>query len=83
MKTFIVGTHKKCLDEALLMRTHNVCFCGEVRKIAIWIPSLIRAIGSDYGRYFQHRLDSVAVQAGIISVIHKNMLWPFFGLTLL
>ena len=26
------GTHLKCLDEALLMSTHNIHFCGEIRK---------------------------------------------------
>ena len=33
MKTYVVGTHYKHLAEALLMSTHNVCFCGEIRKI--------------------------------------------------
>ena len=31
-KTYVVGT-QKCLNEALLMSTHNICFCREVRKI--------------------------------------------------
>ena len=26
MKTYIVGIHSKCLREALLMNTHNICF---------------------------------------------------------
>ena len=30
-KTYIVDTHKKCLFEALLMNTHNICFHGEIR----------------------------------------------------
>ena len=34
-KTYIVGTHKKCLNEALLMSTYNICFPGEIRKISI------------------------------------------------
>ena len=29
-KTYVVG---ECLCEALLMSTHNLCFCGEIRKI--------------------------------------------------
>ena len=33
----IVGTHQKCLTEALLMSTYNVCLHGVVRKIFIWI----------------------------------------------
>ena len=32
MKTYVVGTHLKCLNEALLMSTHNICFRGEIRK---------------------------------------------------
>ena len=27
-------THQKRLTEALLMSTHNICFCGEIRKIS-------------------------------------------------
>ena len=27
-----VGTGKFCLNEALLMSTHKICFCGEIRK---------------------------------------------------
>ena len=34
-KTYVVGTHKKRLDEALLMSTHNIYFCGKIRKISI------------------------------------------------
>ena len=29
-----VGTQKKCLAEMLLMSTHNICSCGEIRKIS-------------------------------------------------
>ena len=32
-KTYIVGTHWKCLTKVLLMSTHNVCFYGELKKI--------------------------------------------------
>ena len=35
MKTYVVGTHEKCLSEALLMSTHNVYLHGEIRKIAV------------------------------------------------
>ena len=35
IKTYIVGTHKKRLAEALLMSTHNICFYEEIRKKAI------------------------------------------------
>ena len=27
------------------MSTHNICFCGEIRKIIIWIPPLIGSYG--------------------------------------
>ena len=27
-----MGTHQKCLGEALLISTHSLCFCGEIRK---------------------------------------------------
>ena len=33
INTYVVGTHKKRLTGALLMSTHNICFCGELRKI--------------------------------------------------
>ena len=29
------GTYSKCLNEALLMSTHNECFCGEMTKTCI------------------------------------------------
>ena len=30
-----VGTHQKCLAEALLISTHNICFCEEIRKMSV------------------------------------------------
>ena len=35
-----MGTHYKRLTEALLMSTHNICFCGEIRKILCGYPLL-------------------------------------------
>ena len=35
MKTYVVGTHEKRITEALLMSTHNICFCRELRKISV------------------------------------------------
>ena len=32
-KTYVVGSHQKCLSEALLISTHNICLCLEIRKI--------------------------------------------------
>ena len=34
LQKHVVGTHLKCLGEALLMRSHNICFHGEIRKIS-------------------------------------------------
>ena len=38
-KTYVVGTHYKCLSEVLLRSTHNLCFCGEIspRKHKLWV----------------------------------------------
>ena len=44
-KTYVVGTHQKCLGEALLMRTHNICFCADIRKIIYLISTLIWRYG--------------------------------------
>ena len=33
METYVVGTHKKWLNETLLMATHNIYFHGEIREI--------------------------------------------------
>ena len=41
-KTYVVGTHQKHLAEALLLSTHNICFCGEIRKIFTRYPPLSR-----------------------------------------
>ena len=37
--TYIVGTHYKRLDEALLMSTHNIWFYGEIRRYLLEPPS--------------------------------------------
>ena len=42
MKAYVVGTQWKHFSEALLMNTHNICFHGEIIKIFIRIPCLIR-----------------------------------------
>ena len=43
MKSYFMGTHQKCLAKALLakallMSTHNICLCGEIRKISQYQP---------------------------------------------
>ena len=45
MKTYVVGTHKKLLGEALLRDTYNICFRGQIRKIFTWYPHLSRPMG--------------------------------------
>ena len=40
MKTYIVGTHKKSLTEALLMSTHNIRFHAEEKYLPN-IPSYL------------------------------------------
>ena len=32
VKTYVVGTHQKRLNEALLMSTHSICLPGEIMK---------------------------------------------------
>ena len=44
MKTHVVGTHQKCLTEALLMSTHNICFHGDIRKLLCGYPLLFGAM---------------------------------------
>ena len=37
MKIYVMGTHYKCLSEALVMSTHNIFFflCVEIKKLSI------------------------------------------------
>ena len=35
------GTYKKCLIEAILKSTQNICFCGEVIEILFGYPSYL------------------------------------------
>ena len=32
-----MGTDSKCLIEALVMSTHNICFLWEIRKVATFL----------------------------------------------
>ena len=32
-KTYVMGTDQKCLTEALLISSHNICFCGEMKLL--------------------------------------------------
>ena len=53
-KTYIVGTHYKCLAKIPKMSTHNICFHGEVRKISIlldWKKHLIKSYGWNFGKF--------------------------------
>ena len=53
MTTYVVGTHLKDLLEALLMSTHNICFCGEIRKVSFCVLLLLGTILDIYCMYFQ------------------------------
>ena len=51
MKTYIVGTHKKRLAEALLMSTHNIiCFRGKNKKTTVFdlITALCAKVFQNY-----------------------------------
>ena len=41
IKTYVVGTHYKHLDEARLMSTHNINFNGEQEKLIPEVSSNI------------------------------------------
>ena len=36
-KNTCCGTHKKCLIGAILMSTHNICFCEKMRKKTLFL----------------------------------------------
>ena len=38
-KTYVVGTHKNRLSEAILMSIHNICFYRELTKIILQLSS--------------------------------------------
>ena len=42
---FLISAHKH-ITEALLMSTHNISFCGEIRKNIFWISTLVWSYGS-------------------------------------
>ena len=43
-KTYVVGTHLKYIVKALLMSTHNICFCAGIRKLLRGYPLLSGAM---------------------------------------
>ena len=45
MKTYVVGTHKKGLIEVLLMSTHNICLCAEIRKVSNFLVEKVGYLG--------------------------------------
>ena len=53
MKTYVLGTHQKCLREVLLISTHNICFRRQTRKISNILTVKIALSGA-----MQHLLDS-------------------------
>ena len=34
--TYVLGAQKNCLNETVLLSTHNICFGREIRKINFW-----------------------------------------------
>ena len=34
-----MGTHQNCLAEAILMSTHNISFCGPLKKMIFQLSS--------------------------------------------
>ena len=42
MDTFVVGTNYKHLTEVHLTRTHNIYFCGEIRKMFALYSSYLK-----------------------------------------
>ena len=85
MKTYVVGTHKKCLAEVLLMSTHNICFCGKIWKIFTWYqhlsrPMLCSLIRKDQTMQFdQERSDYAvwSVKIRLCSLISKDQTMQF------
>ena len=51
MKVYVMGIHLSCLSEALLMSTQSIYFCGEVRKIFVWIFLLSGGMQRDSWNY--------------------------------
>ena len=46
-KTYVLGTHQKRLGKALLMSTHNICFCGGIwKKIFVWYSYYLEHVTS-------------------------------------
>ena len=41
VKSYVHGTHHKCLSEAFLMRTRSICFHGEKRLIYIGLGNVL------------------------------------------
>ena len=41
MKTYVVASHKNCLNETALMRSQNICFLNETVLLGITTDDLI------------------------------------------
>ena len=45
--TVCCDDHKNCLVETVLMRGHNICFHGEIRKIIFELSSISGSLITD------------------------------------
>ena len=61
--------------EALLMSIHNVCFCGEIRKIFTWYPLLSRP-GIDKKKYLHVYLIPLYLEL-CKALFSTKMFWYF------
>ena len=75
MKTYVVGTHEKCLKEALLMSTHMF---GKIRKIFSWFFSYMELLSEYYGllHYFIY-LSWQTVEKSMYSLSEQQRLTHF------
>ena len=85
MKTYVVGMHKKCLHEVLVMSTHNTSFCAKIRKsiifffCGVWKNAFSRALSAlvkifCFCSFFQPNILMFFLS------LQENMLWVFSGI---
>ena len=61
MKIYVAGMHKNCQYHAVLMGTHNIYFCGDIRKILthLWLNLVKTAL-------------SIALIINPVSILYKS-----------
>ena len=70
-KNVCCDTPLKHLTEALLMSTHNICFCGEIRKILTWYPLIFRPMLNNCGYSLEHLIDTLLMSAHNVRLCGK------------